>query len=471
MGALTCQQQVSAKTAEVDRLTMSRTFCSLAMLALFAALVASQGQIDPMEDAVVPEEHLTEISETSSMPKWFEDEVAAIRVADSASVFTTKGLWDGIQEYDKANPEHAFFGNDENINKVQLAAFLGNVAQETGGLKYPQELDHKTNEPCSIKKGNCAEKYGKYFGRGALQVTCWEGQLCANYLDLEKVFGVKDIANNPGQVATNPLLAWGSAILYWTTNKGFGTLGPASKYPPMKDFGGTYATINGGQECPPPTGGNPMGVKDPRVANRIAQFKKACKAADIDCDNYNDECPVVKLGICDKKHTWDCQNDADCGDMKPCIFVPKDQLPENKYNQKTCSNTADSCTADSDCGTPVFCGPLQGKCSNNPSKDCKDDSECGSIKCNCQKVEKRCKAHNDWGCGKDEDCGDPASGAKCLEFCASGGLCSNHPDWGCKVASDCGDVGYCGVPKGDRCSNHPDWACKAASDCDPPKCY
>ena len=59
--------------------------------------------------------------------------------------------------------------------------------------------------------------------------------------------------------------AWGSAVMFWTTNKGFGDFGPASKYPTQNSFGGTYATINGNQECQPPTGPNSAGVNDPRV--------------------------------------------------------------------------------------------------------------------------------------------------------------------------------------------------------------
>merc|ERR1712224_207769 len=123
-------------------------FCLVAVTS--GAPVDEMMAIDP--DQIVPEEVLTDSTSASTVPDWFKKSVDSIRVEDPAKVFTTKGLWDGIQSWDKANPEHAFFGKDEDTNKAQLAAFLGNVAQETGGLKFPSELDHKTGKPCSIKK-------------------------------------------------------------------------------------------------------------------------------------------------------------------------------------------------------------------------------------------------------------------------------------------------------------------------------
>jgi len=94
-------------------------------------------------------------------------------------------------------------------------------------------------------------------------------------------------------VATNPELAWGSAILFWCTNKGFGLLGPAVKWVAQGSFGGTYATVNGNQECQPPTGPNKWGIHDRRPANRIAKFKQACDAANVDCSSLELKCPVL----------------------------------------------------------------------------------------------------------------------------------------------------------------------------------
>ena len=38
-------------------------------------------------------------------------------------------------------------------------------------------------------------------------------------------------------------------------------------------------------------------------ANRIAKFKAACAAADVDCDGFDMKCAKVKRGICDGKPT------------------------------------------------------------------------------------------------------------------------------------------------------------------------
>ena len=35
--------------------------------------------------------------------------------------------------------------------------------------------------------------------------------------------------------------------------------------------------------------------------NRIAKFKAACAAADVDCDGFDMKCAKVKMGICDGK--------------------------------------------------------------------------------------------------------------------------------------------------------------------------
>ena len=38
-------------------------------------------------------------------------------------------------------------------------------------------------------------------------------------------------------------------------------------------------------------------------ASRIAKFKAACAAADVDCDGFDMKCAKVKMGICDGKPT------------------------------------------------------------------------------------------------------------------------------------------------------------------------
>ena len=105
-------------------------------------------------DRVVPELDIS-LVQAGSPPSWFTASLAAIRIAEADPIFSTQSLWDAITTWDTNNPEHTFFGSDEYSNKVELAAFLGNVAQETGDLKFAKELDKETGEPCNVEQGTC----------------------------------------------------------------------------------------------------------------------------------------------------------------------------------------------------------------------------------------------------------------------------------------------------------------------------
>lgn len=437
-------------------------------------------------DTVIPEaeDGFVEAILQRDMPSWFANEVNAIRSPHAAAVFSVSGLWQSIQQWDKKHPQRAFFGADETQNKIQLAAFLGNVAQETGNMRLASEMDHATGAPCTVASGNCAKRYGRYFGRGALQVTCWGGNFCSNYKALGDTFGVSNLEQDPDQVATNPILAWGSAVYFWTSSQGYGGLGPAKKWVPKRNFGGTYATINGNQECQPPTGPNKRGIKDKRVANRIAKFLKACKAAGVSCRGFKMSCPTVRIGKCLKRVTWDCKKNDDCGQSGPCCHAPDycngaatptdSSSGEGTVDDtvKHCSNKpAVVCTRNDQCGKQLRCKKIAPTCSGGGSKVCKTDGDCGQqLSCDCAPRKRRCKHHPDWGCKSDPDCGDPAAGAQCVCL-RNAGRCSNHKDWACSATQDCGESPKCRRSRGKRCSNHPDWACKKAADCgDSPVC-
>jgi len=386
-------------------------------------------------------------------PDWFTKEVEAIRLDGSDAVFSTQGLWDGISQWDAQNPDNTFFNSDETANEVMLAAFLGNVAQETGGLVFASELAPPDfSSPCTIESGNCAADYGIYFGRGALQVTCWGGTYCANYADTAEVYGISDMETNPDQVATNPTLAWGSAIVFWMTNEGVGSNGPAAKWPPQNNFGGTYATINGALECPP---ANPEGVDDSRVANRIKNFENACAAVGLDCSGFNMTCPSSggSSGTCSANPDWACTWNGDCGSSGVCNI---------DANAGACAGQDWTCFSDSDCGQsgPCHLPANKGTCTDGGA-DCWQDEDCQSGSCSLPNLA-TCYGNSDWGCRKDSDCG---SSGPCTLNPPGSGTCQGNSEWACWADGDCGSSGPCELPTTAGVCDKVDWACRSDSDC------
>jgi hypothetical protein len=111
-------------------------------------------------------------------PSWVAAEVAAISRPAANPVFTASGLWSAITAWDAANPGNTFLvAGDDQASQRMLAAFLGNVAQETGGLQFNVELADGVT-PCTLLTCPNYVAAGSsvgYWGRGALQVTCWGG--------------------------------------------------------------------------------------------------------------------------------------------------------------------------------------------------------------------------------------------------------------------------------------------------------
>lgn len=239
-------------------------------------------------------------------------------------MFTNDGLYQAINEFDlfaSANQKPTFFTDDDTVNKIRLAALLGNVRQETGQLQFNVELAPPAySQPCTIASGLCAPSYGIYFGRGALQMTCWGGVYCSAYADTATFYGITDMETNPDQMASNPVLAWGSAVIYFMTNTGYGNQGPAVNWIAKHSFGGTYATINGGLECVE----NSAGISDTRVSHRIDGFLKACAAANVDCSGYDLKCPPLpNCDRCVNNPMLSCGRDSECN-RNPWSTGPKD---------------------------------------------------------------------------------------------------------------------------------------------------
>jgi len=135
-------------------------------------------------------------------------------------------------------------------NKQEVAAFLANVAHETGSLVY---IDEIAQGPYCMAESGCGCGGGEYFGRGPLQIS-WNYNYCA----AGSALGI-DLVDNPDLVSTNATVAWQTAIWFWMTSTGATSTTCHSAIDNGTGFGETIQIINGGLEC---NGGNPADVQD-----------------------------------------------------------------------------------------------------------------------------------------------------------------------------------------------------------------
>lgn len=153
---------------------------------------------------------------------------------------------------------------DDTTRKREIAAALANFHHETGGLYYRKEIHRgdycsDTGTACGV----CAP--GKqYFGRGPIQLS-WNG----NYCDAGRALNL-DLWGQPELVAENPSVAWQTALWYWMTREGPGTMTSHNAMVDGHGFGETIRSINGRLEC---DGGNPG-----QVQSRIELYRTYTRA-------------------------------------------------------------------------------------------------------------------------------------------------------------------------------------------------
>ena len=161
-----------------------------------------------------------------------------------------------------ANSYAAFAGTgDTNMKRREIAAALANFEHETGGLYYITEI--VPNDYCDAGYTGCgggcaADK--QYFGRGPIQLS-WNFNYCAAGQALG--FGTS-LWSNPEQVQNNATIAWQTAIWYWMTQDGPGTMPAHDCIATNQGFGCTIRAINGALEC---DGGNTE-----QVTHRVNTF-------------------------------------------------------------------------------------------------------------------------------------------------------------------------------------------------------
>lgn len=202
------------------------------------------------------------------------------------SVFTYRGLVEAASKF----PNFLNQGSDEQ-RKAELVAFLANTSHETtGGWSTAPGGEYAWgmyfNQEVGCESGKCTQYTDPnspyqpvagqtYQGRGALQLS-WNynyGQASAAiYGDQNKLL------QNPSLVATDPVLAWETAIWFWMTPQApkpsahSVMIGDGSQYK-NDPFGETVNIINGGIEC-----GHGM---NPQLQNRIGFYQHFAQITDV----------------------------------------------------------------------------------------------------------------------------------------------------------------------------------------------
>ena len=188
------------------------------------------------------------------------------------SFYSYSGLTAALSAY----PGFANTGSDT-VKKQEAAAFLANVSHETGGLVHVVE-QNTANYPhyCDWSQPyGCPAGQAAYYGRGPIQLS-WN----FNYKAAGDALGI-DLLNNPWLVQNDSAVAWKTALWYWNTQTGPGSMTPHNAMVNGAGFGQTIRSINGSLEC---DGKNPAQVQS-RVNNyqRFTQILGTSPGGNLYC--------------------------------------------------------------------------------------------------------------------------------------------------------------------------------------------
>ena len=153
------------------------------------------------------------------------------------SFYSYSGLVTALSAY----PAFAATGSTT-VRAQEAAAFLANVSHETGGLVYITEIDQSGNY-CASESYGCPAGTYAYYGRGPMQLS-WN----FNYKAAGDALGI-DLLDNPSLVQTDAAISWKTALWYWDTQTGPGTMTAHNAMVNGAGFGETIRSINGSVEC------------------------------------------------------------------------------------------------------------------------------------------------------------------------------------------------------------------------------
>ncbi len=178
---------------------------------------------------------------------------------DRNAFYTYEGLVAAVEAY----PAFADTG-DLDTRKREAAAFLANMARETGELVYIEQIEKDVYCESSSKYPCAAGK--QYYGRGPIQIS-WN----YNYGAAGEELGY-DLLNNPDLVAQNATIAWETGLWFWMTRGGDTTCHEAITQ--GYGFGMTINLINGAQEC--------NGAWPEAVQARVSFYTSYCAILGVD---------------------------------------------------------------------------------------------------------------------------------------------------------------------------------------------
>ncbi|MEV0913669.1 glycoside hydrolase family 19 protein [Streptomyces sp. NPDC049967] len=168
---------------------------------------------------------------------------------DRDPFYTYQGLIDALHAY----PRFANTGT-EAMRSREAAAFLTHADFESVGLQYVKEINEANywikcdySQPFGCPAGQSA-----YYGRGPIMFS-WN----FNYKAAGDALGL-DLLNDPWLVEQDPSVAWQTALWYWNTQNGPGTMTSHEAMVGGAGFGETIRSLNGALEC---DGGNPDSVR------------------------------------------------------------------------------------------------------------------------------------------------------------------------------------------------------------------
>jgi predicted chitinase len=151
-----------------------------------------------------------------------------------------------------ANFYPAFAGTGTtDTRKREAAAALANFNHETGGLWYITEIAQGLYCDAGNTQYPCAPNQ-RYYGRGPIQLS-WN----FNYGAAGAALGLP-LLTNPSLAEQDASVAWKTALWYWMTQTGPGTMTPHNAMVNGAGFGETIRSINGALEC---NGGNGQQVQ------------------------------------------------------------------------------------------------------------------------------------------------------------------------------------------------------------------
>jgi predicted chitinase/chitodextrinase len=186
--------------------------------------------------------------------------------------YSYAGLIDAIKKF----PAFTTAGSDT-VKKQEAAAFLANINHESGGLVYVEEIN-QANWPLYCDRNQpygCPAGQSAYHGRGPIQLS-WN----FNYKAAGDALGI-DLLNNPDRVKNESSVAYQTAVWYWMTQRGPGTMTPHDAMVNGRGFGETIRSINGSLEC---NGGNPAQVQSRINAyNRFTSILGVSPGGNLSC--------------------------------------------------------------------------------------------------------------------------------------------------------------------------------------------